>query len=63
MKTGIVAKYEKMLSLEKSRKEKANEDSLSEILAKTIEEVESKLMNSFQARNRTLPWLETQSLN
>ena len=49
MKTGIVAKDEKILSLEKSLKEKANGDSLPEILAKKIEDVESKLMNSFQA--------------
>ena len=48
MKTGIVAKDEKIVSLENSLKEKANGDSLPEILAKKIEEVESKLMNSFQ---------------
>ena len=49
MKTGIVTKDAKIVLLENSLKEKANGDSLPEILAKKIEEVESKLMSSFQA--------------
>ena len=46
MQAGITEKEDKIVSLENSLKEKANEDSLPELVTKKIEEVESKLMES-----------------